>query len=89
MLEIVKKLQTAAILAVRINNSFYVLYEFFSFRNPGRDLRFFETNKIQVVAFLSSFKKVIVNLSHFFGDFAGFDIVPIKKTAYPCVFRRR
>ncbi len=89
VLEIIKKLQTAAILPVRINNSLYVLYECLRVRNPGTDFRFFEMNEIQVVAFLASFKKVIVNLSHLFGNFAGFDIMSIKKAACPCVFRRR
>ena len=89
LLEIIEKLQTAAILPVRINNSLYVLYECLRLRNPGTDFRFFEMNEIQVVAFLASFKKVIVNLSHLFGNFAGFDIMSIKKAAYPCVFRRR
>jgi hypothetical protein len=89
VLEIVEKLQTPAILAVRTDNGLYVLYECLSLGNQGTDFRFFEMNEIQVVAFLSSFKKVVVNLSHLSGNSARFDIMSIKKAAYPCVPGRR
>jgi len=89
VLEIIEKLQRAAILPVKINHSFYVLYECLSLGNQGTDSRFFEMNEIQVVAFLASFEKVIVNLSHLFGDSAGLDVMLIEKTAQPCVFGRR
>jgi len=88
-LEIIQELQTAAFLPLKINNSFYVLYECLSPGNQGTDSRFFEMNEIQVVAFLSSFEKVVVNLSHLFGDSAGLDVMLIEKAAYPCVFGRR
>jgi len=87
--EITEKPQTAAILLVRTDNGLYVLNECLSFGNQGTDFRFFEMNKIQVVAFLPSFKKVIVNLSHLSGNSARFNIMSIKKAAYPCVPGRR
>ncbi len=58
-----------------------VLDELLGKANPGDDLRFLENDEVDVVAFLSPFKQVVINSSHIFGHFARFDVVLVEKAA--------
>ena len=67
----------------------HVFHEGLGARNPGKDLGFLKVGKIQIVAFLPSFKKIVIDLSQFFRNLAWIDVLSIEKTSHACMFRRR
>jgi len=66
-----------------------VLKQFACLFDPWSDLGLFKTDKVDIVALLTPFKKIVIDSRQILRDLSGFHIMAIKQAAYTGMFGGR